>query len=360
MRRMMRRVGMRVARYSVSREAFFIACQEGDEATVHQALEGYGKAELNARDGDTGESALHCCAYAGCSKVMQRLVDAGIDVNAQDGIGQTPLHIAAFLHHSECVDILVDHGADLGVKNEVGKTPLQLAVQIQLRPNERTAQVVGMAWMAREILNSQNEALNQLYEQQAKDVEQLMNQQRDMQQQLLKRLMQERSGDILPDEELSEGEKALEDDWDRLDGVFTKRQMQKMRVAELHQLCEDRGIPKRGTKAEIVDRLLAYAEEQDCVDFIKEKPVGEGKMYATHEQVDRDMRKKVFLQELDEDWKAAQMARPEGASVVENVDWLSYLAGVEDEEEIPQILKRADSHRSTVARIVFGKKPQKS
>lgn len=57
---------------------------------------------------------------------VQRLVQAGADVNEQDAFGDTALH-AAVGHKKSVVKFLLDHGADCNRANLAGSTPLHKA-----------------------------------------------------------------------------------------------------------------------------------------------------------------------------------------------------------------------------------------
>uniref|UniRef100_A0A0G4FTV4 Uncharacterized protein n=1 Tax=Chromera velia CCMP2878 TaxID=1169474 RepID=A0A0G4FTV4_9ALVE len=60
-------------------------------------------------------------------KVLEILLDRGVDVNARGGQGNTALHEAARWGVAEVVRFLIDRGADLQAPNTVGETPLAMA-----------------------------------------------------------------------------------------------------------------------------------------------------------------------------------------------------------------------------------------
>lgn len=62
------------------------------------------------------------------SKMIQHLVDCGINVNAVDCYGNTPLHYAARLKIPALLQILLDGGAKVNVENLDGVTPLREAL----------------------------------------------------------------------------------------------------------------------------------------------------------------------------------------------------------------------------------------
>ena len=59
--------------------------------------------------------------------LVNKLLDAGSDVNATQGDGATALHWAAHRNNLELVQLLIEAGADVNIANELGATPLWLA-----------------------------------------------------------------------------------------------------------------------------------------------------------------------------------------------------------------------------------------
>jgi ankyrin repeat protein len=65
-------------------------------------------------------------------KIMDMLIDAGADVNAQDQFGNTPLMYAAFKGNNQLIDILLHAGADINATREAsGFTALACAVVME-------------------------------------------------------------------------------------------------------------------------------------------------------------------------------------------------------------------------------------
>ncbi|KKY18431.1 putative ankyrin repeat protein [Phaeomoniella chlamydospora] len=73
-------------------------------------------------------TALHIIALRGLLRIIQPLLDAGAEVDSQDGLGNTPLHIAASRGESDMVAALISAGANCEAKTAAGCTPLHLAV----------------------------------------------------------------------------------------------------------------------------------------------------------------------------------------------------------------------------------------
>ena len=60
-------------------------------------------------------------------EVVKGLIQAGGQVNRQDGKGATPLHVASGHGHVEVITALLAAGADKTIKNEDGDTPHDVA-----------------------------------------------------------------------------------------------------------------------------------------------------------------------------------------------------------------------------------------
>ncbi|XP_074096930.1 myosin binding subunit isoform X4 [Cotesia typhae] len=75
----------------------------------------------------TGATALHVAAAKGYIKVMNILLQARCDVNAQDYDGWTPLHGAAHWGQLEACKLLVENYCDMDIKNFSGQTAFDVA-----------------------------------------------------------------------------------------------------------------------------------------------------------------------------------------------------------------------------------------
>ena len=60
-------------------------------------------------------------------KEVKKLIQAGGDVNEQNGSGWTPLHYASHYGHVEVISALLAAGADKTLKNKLGRTPHDVA-----------------------------------------------------------------------------------------------------------------------------------------------------------------------------------------------------------------------------------------
>ena len=83
------------------------------------------RARLNIRNRN-GETALSIAAYTGKLGYVQRLVDAGAEI---DFFGWAPLIYAAYNGHADIADYLLKHGAKVDAKTENGSTALFFAAR---------------------------------------------------------------------------------------------------------------------------------------------------------------------------------------------------------------------------------------
>ena len=63
-------------------------------------------------------------AEKGCDKCLELLIQAGADVNQQNGKGDTALIRAAQNGHDKSVDMLIKSGANMNRQNHCGSTAL--------------------------------------------------------------------------------------------------------------------------------------------------------------------------------------------------------------------------------------------
>jgi ankyrin repeat protein len=101
------------------------AAKSGDLEKVKGLLE-TDPALVHARDKD-GSTPLHCAAWKGHQQVVELLLKAGADVNAQntnDHWGTTPLHAAAHANQAAIAELLIERGAAPNAKDLAGKTPM--------------------------------------------------------------------------------------------------------------------------------------------------------------------------------------------------------------------------------------------
>lgn len=75
-----------------------------------------------------GDTVMIPACAKGDDKVVKKLIDARIDVNAKDISGQTALMHAAKNQHESVIEKLIEAGADVNARNKYGRTALMMAV----------------------------------------------------------------------------------------------------------------------------------------------------------------------------------------------------------------------------------------
>ena len=93
---------------------------------VEKILLNHPQLDPNAR-GLNGVTALSKYVWREQKYAVEKLLERGADVNAQDNDGDAPLHGAAQSGNVEILDLLLDKGADPNLKNKQGGTPLMWA-----------------------------------------------------------------------------------------------------------------------------------------------------------------------------------------------------------------------------------------
>ena len=108
---------------------FIEAVRKADGNTVTTMLDQPGQTIVNARDGSSGEGALHIVTRRGDGTYLRYLLARGADANMRDRQGNTPMMIAVEAGNPELVDILARSRANANLGNGGGETPLIRAVQ---------------------------------------------------------------------------------------------------------------------------------------------------------------------------------------------------------------------------------------
>lgn len=100
-----------------------LAVRDDNAELLDQLLLRRARVNVRNRHGDT---ALRLAAFAGKLTFVQRLVEAGAEINTY---GWTPLSYAAFNGHAPVVDYLLKRGAQVDAKTENGSTALMFAAR---------------------------------------------------------------------------------------------------------------------------------------------------------------------------------------------------------------------------------------
>ena len=110
---------------------FFKAVRERDGAKATSLLAQPGSTLVNARDYDSGDTALHIVTRRRDTPWMGLLLGKGANPNVKDKTGSTPLIVAAEIGFVDGVQLLLARGADPNMTNAQGETALIKAVQLR-------------------------------------------------------------------------------------------------------------------------------------------------------------------------------------------------------------------------------------
>lgn len=83
-------------------------------------------ADLQRKNTDGGDSALHLAASDGWVEAVRVLLDGGAEIEARNDSGWTPLHWACFTCADDAAKLLIERGADVNAKSIAGQTPLEM------------------------------------------------------------------------------------------------------------------------------------------------------------------------------------------------------------------------------------------
>lgn len=107
--------------------ALHFACNRDGSAEGLIACLEIGGAELNAKETEQGNTALHFAAANGSFKKVKALVEAGAEINIQNAVGNTPLMSACINDNVLIVSYLISKGADFLEVNENNRDALAIA-----------------------------------------------------------------------------------------------------------------------------------------------------------------------------------------------------------------------------------------
>lgn len=110
---------------------FLKAVTDKDVAKAREILEKPGTTVVNARDRDTGDTALIIATKRSDLAWMGFLLQHSADVNLSDNNGNTPILLASISGFSEGVRVLLIVKARVDIQNNLGETALIKAVQVR-------------------------------------------------------------------------------------------------------------------------------------------------------------------------------------------------------------------------------------
>jgi ankyrin repeat protein len=110
---------------------FLKAVRDKDVLKAKGLIDKPGSTIINARDGDTGETALMIAIRRRDTPWMGFLLQNGADPNLRDREGNSPLVVAAMNAFPDGVRVLIASKASVDAPNSRGETPLIKAVHMK-------------------------------------------------------------------------------------------------------------------------------------------------------------------------------------------------------------------------------------
>lgn len=107
--------------------ALHIAIQAGNEGAVQDLLAKLAREQLHFKRILSDDYAIHMATKQKDIEILKLVIDAGSNLDLQNGKGQTALHLAAANEMEEFVRLLCQAGADPDVQDNEHQSPLHLA-----------------------------------------------------------------------------------------------------------------------------------------------------------------------------------------------------------------------------------------
>lgn len=107
--------------------ALLIAVQTGNEGAVQDLLTKLGREQLHFKRLINEDYAIHMATKQKDIEILKIVIDAGCNLDLQNGRGQTALHLAAANEMDEFVRLLCQAGADPDVQDNEHQSPIHVA-----------------------------------------------------------------------------------------------------------------------------------------------------------------------------------------------------------------------------------------
>ncbi|MGB0523830.1 MAG: ankyrin repeat domain-containing protein [Flammeovirgaceae bacterium] len=107
---------------TAGKTSLMLALEAGDEKIVTDLLNYYDIAQVKNQE-------VFTALRVGNSKIVNHLLDKGVDVNLKNTRGQALIHLAILGQHEALSEVIISHGADLEMRDRDGNTALLLATK---------------------------------------------------------------------------------------------------------------------------------------------------------------------------------------------------------------------------------------
>jgi hypothetical protein len=112
------------------------AIKENDRPNVERLLD--RGADINAQN-IHGMTPLHISILWNVPDITMLLLERGADVSKRDRAGSTPLHLAANKGNTKIIDALIKKGADAYALDALGRSPAEYARNAKIRAHLQSA-----------------------------------------------------------------------------------------------------------------------------------------------------------------------------------------------------------------------------
>lgn len=131
---------------------FLKAVKDRDGTKATELIEQPGTTIIDARDRESGETALHMVVKRRDNAWLSFLLAKGARPDIKDNAGNTPLMVAAQLRYVDGAQLLIGRKARVNLANSSGETPLIRAVQLGDTGMVRTLIAAGADPSQRDLL----------------------------------------------------------------------------------------------------------------------------------------------------------------------------------------------------------------
>lgn len=112
---------------STSQTELFGAIEDGDHDAFERALREDAACVKDVNS--NGWTAAHQAAYSGEHKMLRRVLELGVDVNARCADGCLAAHYASAQGEKKCLQVLGELGSEFETKDKDGESPLDVCTR---------------------------------------------------------------------------------------------------------------------------------------------------------------------------------------------------------------------------------------